>query len=573
MFQSILSSRYLRKEIGEQTLSDVIYRVTEFVGKNENEGTRQWWRRSMERGEWLPSSPILMNAGTPHPMLSACFVLDIKDDMAEIFNTLKNAALIQQHGGGVGFNFSNLRERGATVWSTNGVASGVVSFMRVFNEATNIVKQGGRRRGACIAVLDVDHPDILDFIKCKAIDGDMNAFNLSVRVSDEFMRLAYENKSYNLISRTDGRVVGELNAADVLDKIVHSFMETGDPGILFGDTIERNNPTPFLGKLTGVNPCGEVSLYDMEACNLASINLEKFADKPDIALADVVYSIVRFLDDTIDVNEFPLPEIAATVKKTRKIGLGVTGLHGYLIKKGLAYDSIEGLDEAGRVLELINLKAAESSYDLAVEKGQYPASIMSIPGPRNASRTCIAPTGTISILMDTSSSGIEPVFSWAYTRKADGIDYVVVPSILHELIDSGKIICSDREALFRQIEENGGSLQGMTIIPKEIQNICKTAHEITPESHINMLVTAQKYVDNNISKTINIGSNYPARYWDLIYQAWVGGCRGITFYIDGSKHDQVLTPIFVCPSCGGKNVVTGEGCRKCNDCGWSSCVV
>ena len=570
-------------------MNDVINRVAKYVseveckynGRPYADTLMNMFIDDMKNNLWLPSSPILMNAGTDHPMLSACFVLDIKDDMASIFNTLRDASLIQQHGGGVGFNFSNIREKGATVWSTNGVASGVVSFMQVFNAATNIVKQGGRRRGACIAVLDVDHPDIMEFIHCKDNDGEMNSFNISVRVTDDFMKKAEIGETYPLISRSNGSECGRLNARDVLLEIARQAIKTGDPGILFGDEIERHNPTPELGRLTGVNPCGEVSLYDKEACNLASINLEKFDSsgynkENDVYIDDAVECMVHFLDDSIDVNVFPIPEIEETVKATRKIGIGITGLHGFLINSGLKYDSEEGRNKAQWIMRIISSAAIRTSSRLGFARGSYPK--YSGHGTmRNATRTCIAPTGTISILMDTSSSGIEPVFNWAYTRKVEGIDYMVVPPILDKLLDK-YAVTMDKETVYRKIEANGGSLQGLTFLPEEMRELCRTAYEISPIDHINMLAAIQTEVDNNISKTINIGfedfncdndSNVQYVY-DLIMTAYSRGCRGITIYVDGAKKNQVLTAHNTCPICGSVITVT-EGCKKCPNCGWSTC--
>lgn len=571
----ILKSRYLQK--GESP-DGMLRRVANFIASNEVE--RDTWAARffsiMDNGYFMPSSPILMNAGTEYPMMSACFVLDVPDDMGGIFQAIKDMAMIQQHGGGTGFNFSKIRERGAIVRSTNGVASGVLSFLEVFNAATNIVKQGGKRRGANIAILDVDHPEIEDFINSKLTDGKLSNFNISVRVTDAFMEAVRDDQSWNLISRVDGRVVREVQASHLMGMILENAVKNGEPGVLFVDTIERHNPTPQLGPLTGVNPCGEVSLYDKEACNLGSINLEHFIDvfrERDVlkCFEDTIRTAVRFLDNTIDLNVFPVDGIREAVQRTRKIGLGVTGLHTWLLLNGLRYDSDEGRAAAKALLKLITDTGKKYSGVLALEKGGLSVYFNGDVDDfvRNSVITCIAPTGTISMILNTSSSGIEPVFGYTYERRIGEETYHVEVPVLRKLLAKYGVEATDE--LIRQIENEGGVLSQIPALPKELRELAQTAQEIDPSAHIAMLAALQEVVDNNISKTIAVPEFYNSSYlWELMQEAWKSGVRGFTVYRDGSRKNQVIQGTEKCPVCGAP-IVKEEGCKHCTNCGWSTC--
>ena len=573
----ILKSRYLLQ--GESP-DGMLRRVADFIASGEIE--RDTWAARfydmMDRGDFMPSSPILMNAGTEHPMMSACFVLDVPDDMGGIFQAIKDMALIQQHGGGTGFNFSKLREKGAIVRSTQGVASGVLSFLEVFNSATNIVKQGGKRRGANIALLSVDHPEIEDFINSKLEDGKLSNFNISVAITDKFMNACMgEETDWELLSRVNGKVVKVVKASHIMSLILENAVKNGEPGVVFTDTIEKKNPTPQLGPLTGVNPCGEVSLYDKEACNLGSINLEHFADvfrsRDELhRLQDVVRTAVRFLDNTIDLNEYPVDGIREAVQRTRKIGLGVTGLHGWLLLNGLKYSSEEGRDAAQDLLALITNTGRHYSEELAKEKGSTGlyVDIGHLP-VRNSVITCIAPTGTISMILDTSSSGVEPVFSYTYERRIGDETYHVEAGILRTLLAKYKVEATPE--LIRQIENEGGVLAQIPSLPRELRELAETAQEIDPTAHLKMLSSLQAVVDNNISKTIAVPSYYNSSYlWELMQEAWKSGVRGFTIYRDGSRKNQVIQGVEKCPVCGSP-IIKEEGCKHCTSCGWSTCTI
>jgi len=575
----ILKSRYLLQ--GESP-DGMLRRVANFIASGEIE--RDTWAARfygmMDRGDFMPSSPILMNAGTEHPMMSACFVLDVPDDMGGIFQAIKDMALIQQHGGGTGFNFSKIREKGAIVRSTHGVASGVLSFLEVFNSATNIVKQGGKRRGANIALLSVDHPEIEDFINSKLIDGRLSNFNISVAITDKFMNACMSDSAdWELLSRVNGSVVKVVKATHIMNLILENAVKNGEPGVVFTDTIEKNNPTPWLGPLTGVNPCGEVSLYDKEACNLGSINLEHFSDvfrsRDELhRLRDVVRTAVRFLDDTIDLNTYPVGGILEAVHRTRKIGLGVTGLHSWLLLNGYKYSSQEGRDAATDLLAFITNTGRHCSEELAKEKGPYDAiqgAIDGTPVLRNSVITCIAPTGTISMILDTSSSGVEPVFSYTYERRIGDETYHVETGILRTLLAKYKVEATPE--LIRQIENEGGVLAEIPSLPRELRELAETAQEIDPTAHLKMLSSLQGVVDNNISKTIAVPSFYNSSHlWMLMQEAWEKGVRGFTIYRDGSRKGQVINAVELCPVCGSP-IVKEEGCKHCTNCGWSTCTV
>jgi len=478
--------------------------------------------------------------------------------MESIFNAVKYTALIHKSGGGTGFSFSRLRPEKDRVGSTGGVASGPISFMRAFDVTTDVIKQGGMRRGANMAILNVDHPDILKFITAKEDPEALTNFNLSVAVTDEFMKAVEKGTDYNLVNPRTGEVTGKLNAKEVFDKIVDMAWRTGDPGVVFIDEINRHNPTPKLGKIESTNPCGEQPLLPFESCNLGSINLSKIVvhedGQPNIdydKLSQTIKLAIRFLDDVIEVNQFPLPEIAEMTKTTRKVGLGVMGFADMLIQLGVPYDSEQGLAIAEEIAHFISQEADKASIELAQERGVFPAyqgSIYDMPdGPRfrNASRTTIAPTGSLSIIANCSS-GIEPLFALSYVRHIlEGEEFIEVNPYFEEAAKSGGFYSPN---LMKQLAE-GKSLKDIEEVPEEIKRLFITAHDISPEWHVRMQSAFQKFTDSAVSKTVNFPHDATpedvAKVYMLAYQE---GLKGITIYRDRSRESQVLT--------------VGEGVRK-----------
>jgi len=514
---------------------------------------------------FLPNSPTLMNAGSDLQQLSACFVLPIEDSMESIFETLKNAALIHKSGGGTGFSFNHLREANAPVRSTNGVSSGPISFLKVYNAATDAVKQGGTRRGANMAILNVDHPQILEFIQCKADPKELTNFNISVGVSEAYMQAVLNDNDYDLISPHSGKVIRRLKARDVFNLIVEMAHRNGEPGIIFLDKINAANPTPKLGRIESTNPCGEQPLLPYEACNLGSINLAKFAKDGSIdwdKLQSVIRLSVDFLDDVIDCSRFPLPQIDALVKANRKIGLGVMGWADLLFQLEIPYTSEEAISLAKELMEFIDFEAKQRSMELAKEKGSFPnfpdsiydtLSLKREPikkdwdkllsdikqnGIRNATVTTIAPTGTISMILDTSS-GIEPLFSLVYVKNVmDGEKLIYANKYFQTAMEKEGLISPE---LLSQVSQTG-SIKDIKEIPERFKQIYQTALDITPEWHIRMQAAFQKYTDNAVSKTINFPHSATIEDISKAYQlAWELGCKGITVYRDGSREDQVLS--------------------------------
>jgi len=558
----VLERRYLIKDKNgkvEETPEKLFRRVASAIARAEHiynpevdvkpvEGD---FYRMMVSLEFLPNSPTLMNAGKEMGQLSACFVLPVEDSMESIFDAVKYTALIHKSGGGTGFSFSRLRPENDMVGSTGGVASGPVSFMRAFDTVTDVTKQGGTRRGANMGILNIDHPDIMKFITAKEKMDALTNFNISVALTSDFMEAVKSDAEYELINPHNNEVTGKLNAKEVFDKIVDMAWRTGDPGIVFIDRINKDNPTPHLGNIESTNPCGEQPLLPYESCNLASINLSKMVKARGNAceidydkLADTVKKGVRFLDDVIDVNRFPLEQIAEMTRKTRKIGLGIMGFADMLVMLGVPYNSREALKVAAELMGFINEQATRASVALAEERGVFPAfegSIYDKPnGPRlrNATRTTIAPTGTLSMIAGCSS-GIEPLFALSYTKTVlDGTPFVEVNPYFEKAARDGGFYS---EELMKKLAE-GAHLADIKGVPEEVKKLFVTAHEITPEWHVKMQAAFQRATDNAVSKTINFPQDATredvANAYKLAYEE---GLKGITIYRDRSRDTQVLT--------------------------------
>jgi len=496
---------------------------------------------------FIPNSPTLMNAGTSIQQLSACFVIPVDDSMASIFEAVKHTALIHQSGGGTGFSFSRIRPKGDIVKSTGGIASGPISFMKVFNAATDVIKQGGRRRGANMGILHVTHPDILDFIKCKDNPKELTNFNISVTVTDEFMEKVKKGEEYDLINPRTKKPVGKLNAKEIFDLITEHAWKTGEPGIIFLDEINRRNPTPNAGMIESTNPCGEQPLLPYESCNLGSINLSKFVEGNDInweKLKYVVWKAVHFLDNVIDRNKYPIPQIKKMTLANRKIGLGVMGFADLLIKLKIPYDSDEALKIAEKIMSFIEKEGKLASIELGKKRGSFPNFKGSLlekkyEAMRNATVTTIAPTGTISIIAGCSS-GIEPLFAISFVRNVlDKGDKLYELNPYFEKIAKEMGFYSDE--LMKKIADNNGSVQGIEEIPIELQRIFVTALDISPEWHVKMQAAFQKYTDNATSKTINLREEATIEDVRNAYMlAYQLKCKGITVYRYGSRPEQVL---------------------------------
>ncbi|WP_371373391.1 vitamin B12-dependent ribonucleotide reductase [Sporomusa aerivorans] len=556
----VLEKRYLIKDENGRLLEDadgMFHRVAKavasadapYVSAAELQVLENEFYDLMSNLEFLPNSPTLMNAGRPLGQLSACFVLPIEDTMEDIFETVKNAALIHKSGGGTGFSFSRLRPKGAAVNSTGGVASGPISFMKVFNAATEAVKQGGTRRGANMGILRVDHPDILDFITAKKDNADITNFNISVGLTEEFMKAVAENKDYDLIDPHQSRVVKQLNAREVFDTVVDMAWKNGEPGILFLDRLNKANATPALGEFESTNPCGEQPLLPYESCNLGSINLSlmtKLTDKGPVAdferIGAIVKKAVHFLDNVIDINKYPLPEIETTTKGTRKIGLGVMGWADMLYQLNIPYNSEQALALAERIMNFIQEQSRKASMELAERKGvflHFDKSIYKKQGieVRNATTTTIAPTGTLSIIAGVSS-GIEPLFALSYIRNVMDNDELIETNPIFEQVSVRQGFYT--KALMRMIAQKG-TIQGLEEIPAAIQKTFVTAHDISPEWHVKMQATFQKYTDNAVSKTVNLCNKATKEDVKNVFTlAYETGCKGVTIYRDGSRDMQVL---------------------------------
>lgn len=635
----VLEKRYLKRDKeGNPTEKpqDMFYRVASTLaeadrnfGANDDEvkATTEKFYNNITKRYFMPNSPTLMNAGRDLGQLAACFVLPVEDSLEGIFETVKNTALIHKSGGGTGFSFSKLRPKNDVVRSTMGVSSGPVSFMEVFNAATEAVKQGGTRRGANMGILRVDHPDILDFINCKSDNFKLNNFNISVAITDEFMEALKESRDYNLVHPNSKKPVGKLSAKAVFDLIVEGAWKNGEPGIVFIDKMNYDNPTPNIGPIESTNPCGEVPLLPYEACNLGSINLGLMVKGEEgnysvdwDRLKDVTKMAIHFLDNVIEVNNYPLPEISEMVQNNRKIGLGVMGWADILMQLGISYSSPEGTKLASQIMEFIDYHSKVQSVEFSKARGKFgnfegsiydgqnfltkkyrgkSAGIITDEmwadldsqiakfGIRNATTTCIAPTGTISMIA-SASGGVEPLFGLVFIRDVmDGTIMVEVNPIFEKYAKEHGFYS---EELMKKISAEG-TLAHCSEVPEEAKKIFVAAHDVSPEWHVKMQAAFQLHTDNAVSKTVNFEEHATREdVADSYVLAYENNLKGITVYRNNSrqfqpmnldkKEDSNLPEIKAveeetneehkCPECG-KTLGFGEGCFICLDCGYSGC--
>ena len=645
----VLERRYLKRDKDGncvETPADMFRRVADTIaagdlkfGKSQEEVKKLADRfySAITNRYFMPNSPTLMNAGRELGQLAACFVLPVEDSLEGIFETVKNTALIHKSGGGTGFSFSRLRPKNSVVKSTMGVSSGPVSFMEVFNAATEAVKQGGTRRGANMGILRVDHPDIIDFINCKSDNNKLNNFNISVAITDKFMEAYINGTDYDLINPMNGEVAGKMSAKKIFDMIVDGAWRNGEPGIVFIDTMNSDNPTPLVGPIESTNPCGEVPLLSYEACNLGSINLGQMVDEVDgkvsvnwERLAETTRTAIRFLDNVIAVNNYPLPQISEMVQNNRKIGLGVMGWADMLMKMGISYNSEEGTKLAGQVMEFIDYESKCESIELSKERGKFNNFAGSIYdgkdflynkykgksariikdeqwkdldeqikkfGIRNATTTCIAPTGTISMIA-AASGGVEPLFGLVFSRLImDGTEMLEINPIFKDYMVKRGLYSED---LMKKIAVDG-SVKHVDGVSDEIKHIFATAHDVSPYWHVKMQAAFQLHTDNAVSKTVNFEEHATREDIEEAYiLAYKNGLKGITVYRNNSrqfqpmnldtkkeeKKEEIVEEIkeekvedyaptgevktVKCPECGTE-IQMAEGCFICLNCGYSGC--
>ena len=653
----VLEKRYLKRDTQGNCIekpADMFRRVADTVAKGDLKygATKDDVNKLSDRFydaitncQFMPNSPTLMNAGRELGQLAACFVLPIEDSLEGIFETIKNTALIHQSGGGTGFSFSRLRPKNDVVHSTMGISSGPVSFMEVFNAATEAVKQGGTRRGANMGILRVDHPDILEFIDCKADNNKLNNFNISVAITDKFMEAYFNNEDYDLVNPHTKKTTGKLNAKFVFDKIVDSAWRNGEPGIVFIDTMNYDNPTPQIGAIESTNPCGEVPLLPYEACNLGSINLNKMVKENNDGtcsvdwdlLAKTTRTAIRFLDNIITINKYPLPQIAEMVNNNRKIGLGIMGWADMLMKIGISYASEQGTKLASQIIEFIDYESKCESIELSKERGRFANFKGSIYdsehylynkykdksagkisdeqwkeldnkikkfGIRNATTTCIAPTGTISMIAG-ASGGIEPLFGLVFSRLIlDNTEMLEINPIFKNYMIKHNLYS---EELMKKIAIDG-SIAHINNIPENVKKIFVTAHDITPYWHVKMQAAFQLHTDNAVSKTVNfVESATRDDIKETYILAYKSHLKGITVYRNNSRtfqpmnlkkeekkseeiiKEKIKNPektiqtekneeynpsgevkTIICPECGNK-IEMAEGCYICLNCGYSGC--
>jgi ribonucleoside-diphosphate reductase alpha chain len=556
---TVLEKRYLVKDEKGNAIEspqDMLWRVAKTVAAgdltyNTNAPLAELaydFYEMMASFDFLPNSPTLMNAGRELGQLSACFVLPIEDSMESIFEAVKQTALIHKSGGGTGFSFSQIRPQNDLVHSTKGVSSGPLSFMSVFDCATETIKQGGTRRGANMAILRVDHPDIMDFIKVKSDLTTLNNFNLSVAITDDFMEAVKVDGEYALINPRDGEIVKKQSANKIFRQIVKQAWLSGEPGIVFIDRINAKNPTPNAGEIESTNPCGEQPLLPYESCNLGSINLSNMIKDGEVnynKLGQTVEKAVHFLDNVIDINRYPIAAIDRVTKQNRKIGLGVMGFADMLTQLEMPYSSPEAQKTAEEVMQFIDKKALDFSIKLGEQRGSFPNFPESIYGRqnastpvRNATRTTIAPTGTLSILAGCSS-GVEPIFALSFVRRVmDNTEMYEVNPIFDKVAKKNGFYSPD---LLKKIAKSG-SIQGYDEIPLKYRQVFETAHDITPHSHIGIQAAFQKHTNNAVSKTINFGHDATVEdVKDAYLMAYNLNCKGLTIYRDGCRANQVLS--------------------------------
>ncbi len=616
----VLKGRYLLKDPAGtiiETPEELFRRVAENISLadskygDDTKKAEEEFYDEITSLKFMPASPTLMNAGAPLQQLSACFVLPIGDSIKEIFDAVRATAIIHQSGGGTGFNFSRLRPRNDMVISTKGVASGPLSFLRVFDTTTDVINQGGKRRGANMGILRIDHPDIMDFIVAKEKNNVFNNFNLSVALTEKFMQAVKSNTDYEIINPRTTKVSKTLNAKKVFDLIVLMAWKNGEPGIIFIDEINKYNPTPELGAIESTNPCGEQPLLPYESCNLGSINLGKFvtADR-NVDWAELKKTCLvatHFMDNVIDMNNLPLPQIEEMTRSNRKIGIGVMGWADMLYQLRIPYNSDQAINLAEKLMKFVDDEIKAASEDIAAKRGPFPniqKSIYKNKTPiRNAARTTIAPTGTISMIAD-ASSGIEPLFSIAYMKRVmGGKELVYINEYFKQALKEEGLYTPEME----QKIMNKSSIQGITEIPEKIRNAFVTAFDIAPEWHVRMQAAFQKYTNNAVSKTVNFPNDAaPADVEKVYLLAYELGCKGVTVYRDGSREGQILniettkkeerpeakkeetkTTSTIeakkiephsgakpkdtkCPECK-LEMVFKEGCSTCPHCGYSKC--